>query len=580
MKRIVSLLLCSAMIACAVSVGASARKTPEATHGDACPVILIPGILENALVRDKGKPTQKIIWFPMDRFIASFARHAAEVVRCLAMSDLPAIHKVASKIIPEIAEPIRIDPDGSSHYDISPLVTGAQNCSYSVLQKRGMLRRVTYGPMMLKDVAERIGGDRAFVFQYDWRLSAVDMAKQLHDFIKDVKAMTGSDKVNVCGTSYGCEVLLCYLDAYGSGDFHRVLMNSPAYGGTEIFREMLGSDAKPHINYENLFKMFLSNYGVDTELGYLLRLMPKNSIDVIFDAGIESFLKPYFLTSIALWGVCPPADYEEMKALLLDPVENAEMIAKTDAQQAVMARAGEILRRAQSEGARVCAIVNEGSSLITSLGSGDVLVDAGNGSGGVCLPIGEHFADDYAPVRTVCTDPAHDHVSYTGSLDLTNAYLPETTWVFYGQMHGQNYWDSRARALTVRLLTSDEIEDVHTDPAFPQFCENAMAVSDVSLTLKGHPASVLRPADGAVTAVLENHTARHAVRIRAIEADGVPYTFSDTQMLLLPGKSAEIVLTPTGEASGRYGSVTIVYDEIPEIHLHKSRTQYFRIDQS
>ena len=580
MKKIVSLLLCSAMIACAASVAANAQKAQKVQEEDAYPVILIPGILENALVRDKGTAKQKIIWFPMDRFFGAFARHGPEVVRCLAMSDLPAIRKVAGQIIPEVAEPIRIDPDGTSHYNISPLVTGAENCSYSVLKKRGMLRRVTYGPMMLKDVAERIGGDRTFVFQYDWRLSAIEMAEQLHTFIGDVKALTGSDKVTVSGTSYGCEVLLCYLDAYGSGDFHRILMNSPAYGGTEIFREMLGSDEAVHINYEGLFSMFLGNYGVEADLGYLLKLLPKNAIDVIFEAGIENFLKPYFMSSVALWGVCPPDDYEEMKALLLDPVENAEMIAKTDAQQAIMARAGEILRRTQDEGVSVCAIVNEGNPLITSLGSGDVLVDAGNGSGGECLPIGEHFDDDYEPQRTVCTDPAHDHVSYTGSLDLTNAYLPETTWVFYGQMHGQNYWDSRARALTVSLLTSDDITDVHSDPAFPQFCETAMATSDVSLTLKDHPESVLRPADGAVEAVVTNHTRKHAVRIRAIETDGVPYTFSDTQLLLLPGQSAEITLTPTGGQSGRYGSVTIVYDEVPNFKLHKARTQYFEIDRA
>ncbi|MBQ7543081.1 MAG: hypothetical protein IJT44_12410 [Clostridia bacterium] len=576
MKKLLGLVLCSALLVGAASIGRTAAA--PVLEKESYPVILMPGILENALVRDKGTPKQKIIWFPMDRFLGAFLQHGPAILSCLARGDLDDIRKVGATVVTQIAEPIRIDPDGTSHYNISTLVSEAKECSYNALKKRGMLRRVTYGPMMLKEAAARVGGERAFVFQYDWRMSAVDIAKDLHSFIQDVKALTGSDKVCISGTSYGCNVLLCYLDAYGGeNDLHSVLMNSPAYGGTEIFREMLGSDEPLHINYEGLFNMFLGNYGVEAELGYLLKLMPKGSIDVIFEGSLEKFIKPYFLSSIALWGVCPPADYEEMKALLLDPAENAEMIRKTDAMQNVMARAGEILRRAQASGVRVSAIVNEGCPLITSLGSGDVLVDAGHGSGGVCLPIGEHFDESYRPARTVCVDPTHDHVSYTGSLDLTNAYLPENTWVFYGQMHGQNYWDTRARALSLALLTTDDVTDVYSDPAFPQFCETAMAVSDVSLTLKGSPQSVLHPTDGAVAAVLENHSRKHAVRIRAIRADGVPYTFSDTQLLLLPGQSREITLTPTGKPSARYGSVTLEYDELPNLKLHKSRTQYFEI---
>ncbi len=273
--------------------------------------------------------------------------------------------------------------------------------------------------------------------------------------------------------------------------------------------------------------------------------------------------------------------YETAKAKYLDPVNNAKMIEKADAQHAVMARTGEILRGVDRYGTRVYAIMNEGCELVTSHGSGDVLVDGKSGTGGVCLPIGEHFGDDYTPERTVCQDPAHDHVSYTGSLDLTNAYLPDNTWVFYGQMHGQNYWDERAKELSIKILTTEEIVDVYSDPAYPQFSETGMTVSDVSLTLKDSPESVLRPADGAVQAVLKNHSRFHTMHVKAIEIDGLPYKIDRTNVLLLPGEEKAVTLTPTGKtAATRYGSVTLQYDEIPNLKLHKSRTQFFEIADS
>ena len=148
-------------------------------------------------------------------------------------------------------------------------------------------------------------------------------------------------------------------------------------------------------------------------------------------------------------------------------------------------------------------------------------------------------------------------------------------------MHGQNYWDERARELTMKILTTEDIQDVYSDPVFPQFSETGATVSDVSLTLQVSPESVLRPADGAVAATIKNHSRFHTMRVKAIETDGLPYTVDRTQIVLLPGETKTVTLTPTGEtASNRYGSVTLQYDEVPNFRLHKSRTQYFKLENS
>lgn len=580
-KKALSLCLCAVMLLCTVQIAAASsdKAVPET---DGYPVILVPGLLENKLIRDKGEKTEKTVWFPIGLAVSVGLRNIVNIVRYITFNDTDGIRTLAPQIVAEVADGIRMNPDGTSFYNISTVVSDAADSSYNALRKAHKLMDVTYGTTMLKDIARIVGGDRAFVFQYDWRMSAIDIADDLHAFIQDVKQMTGSDKVNVSGTSFGSEILLCYLDKYGEAcDLHHVLMNSPAYGGSNIFLEMLGTDDPAHINYENVLGMLMCNYGLETELGYLLRLLPEGEIDLMFSSVTDEFIKPHVLPSVGLWGCCPPDQYETAKALYLDPVKNAKMIEKTDAQQAVMARAAEILQGAERCGMRVFSIMNEGSELITCHGNGDVLVDGASGTGGVCLPIGEHFADDYTPERTVCRNPAHDHVSYTGSLDLTNAYLPESTWVFYGQMHGQNYWDGRARELSIKLLTTDEITDVYSDPAYPQFSETGSIISDVSLTLQDSPESVLHPSDGAVTAKLQNHSRSHTMLVKEIELDGLPYTVDKTTVLLLPGEAKTVTLKPTGQAAAsRYGSVTLQYDELPNLKLHKSRTQYFKLADS
>lgn len=576
MKKALSVCLCAALVLGAIPLAHAAAAKPEPSG---CPVVLMPGLLENKLIRDKGEKTEKSIWFPFGRAVTVGLRNIVNIIRYLAFNDVEGIRTLAPKIVYDVVEPLRMNPDGTSYYNVSPVVSTAEESSYNALKKAHKLVQVTYGTTLLKDVAKIVGGDRAFVFQYDWRMSAIDVADDLHAFLQDVKKLTGSDKVNISGTSFGSEVLLCYLEKYGEcGDLHHVLMNSPAYGGSNIFLEMLSTGDPSHINYEDVLKMLLSNYGVEAELGYLLNILPEGEVDLIFQSVTDEYIKPYLLPSVGLWGCCATKDYETAKALFLDPVKNAKMIEKTDAQQAVMARAGEILRGAERYGTKIYAIMNEGSLLVTSHDSGDVLVDGASGTGGVCLPIGEHFDDAYVPERVVCQNPAHDHVSYTGSIDLTNAYLPESTWVFYGQMHGQNYWDERAKELTMKILTTEDIRDVYSDPAFPQFSETGATVSDVSLTLQGSPESVLRPADGAVTAVLKNHSRFHAMHVKAIDVDGLPYTVSRANVLLLPGEEKTVILSPTGKtADHRYGSITLQYDEIPNLKLHKTRTQFFRL---
>ena len=54
-------------------------------------------------------------------------------------------------------------------------------------------------------------------------------------------------------------------------------------------------------------------------------------------------------------------------------------------------------------------------------------------------------------------------------IDASSAYLPENTWFVEGQYHGQYFYEEYTRSLVTKLLFTDEIKDVHSSKAFPQF---------------------------------------------------------------------------------------------------------------
>ena len=66
------------------------------------------------------------------------------------------------------------------------------------------------------------------------------------------------------------------------------------------------------------------------------------------------------------------------------------------------------------------------------------------------------------------TGYAKDKISPSMEIDATGCYLPENTWFVEGQYHGQYYYEEYTRKLVTKLLFTDDIKDVYSDPEFPQ----------------------------------------------------------------------------------------------------------------
>ncbi len=81
-------------------------------------------------------------------------------------------------------------------------------------------------------------------FWYDWRLDPMETAKTLHEYIQNVKRMTGSDKVALFAACLGSNVALAYVAQFGTEDLYSLGVNASVVNGSEYVSESISGKAK------------------------------------------------------------------------------------------------------------------------------------------------------------------------------------------------------------------------------------------------------------------------------------------------------------------------------------------------
>ena len=91
--------------------------------------------------------------------------------------------------------------------------------------------------------------------------------------------------------------------------------------------------------------------------------------------------------------------------------------------------------------------------------------------GAYAANIGETLPEDYKQANTHCSNPEHKHISPDRVVDASTGLLPDTTFYFNGQKHEQTALNDTILKLALRLLEDDSIQDVYSNPDFPQFTD-------------------------------------------------------------------------------------------------------------
>ncbi len=558
MKKILAIVLCLILLMSNAALFASAKEEAENV-----PVIYVPGFMQCYMFIEEEGKEDYYLWLPhkeaiFQRIIDDMPNFLKSIAGLIFKSDFETFGQTMGGGAYAVAEKMSCNPDGSpmyntSHYINDPAVSNSEylkdTTGLDKDRKNFLFNDFSFyldenGYTDLKDT---------FIFEYDFRMDPITIAEELRTFIKDVKDYTNSEKVNLYTVSYGGLIAAAYLYSYmDEGDINRAVLNVPPLQGTDFPDRLFRKNV--NLPLGSLLDLVESVLCLETDIGVAIENLNTSSLDEMMDGASTSLLDV-----VKNWGsiyaLTAPQYYDGMKRDFLDPVANKAVIEKNDMiHYEIMPKMKELFEECDEKGIEV-AIISCTDSKICLGGdlNGDVLVPTFSSSGATVAPIGNRFSDGYKAVGTTCSSTGHNHISPAMTVDASSAYLPERTWFVDGSFHAMFEKEEYLMALSAKLLFTNELETVHSDPNFPQFETSYNPHRGIHAKFNKSLSGYLSKEDTAL--VIENIYASSPIIITGIEMKGTDLSFKlPAKKLLMPGEKIEVPFSgkiPEGSAIRR-----------------------------
>ena len=472
MKRIISAILAAVMLV-SVSVPAFAAKSCNCKNE---PVIYIPGF-GTPICKDLEAEEPVSLFPPASGAIAAAVPDLAVAIGGLLSGNNKLFGTFAMKGVEKMLGEARCTPDGNPLPD-----TGIKPDENEIT-----LDVHKYADL----VADEDIDDKYFTFLYDWRISPIDNAKLLRDYINEVKALTGHKNYSLVAHSQGNTIVATYLQLYGSKNIEKIVFLSPAFQGLSMVGSLFTKDidvahkgdaveafVKGIINYDDMENAqnqligaavsLVNSYGVvDFALNWLQTVLD-SQLDRIFDECLIDILG----TMPGIWSFVPAEKYEQAKEIMLGNSEKYKgLIEKTDYYHyKVQTKLTQLLRNARANGTDIVIAAGYNiSSIPVAPGvanHSDFLIDTKYMSiGAKCAPYGSTLGEGYRQAKKC----GHSHVSPDGIIDASTAAFPEYTWFFKNNPHNafsDGYLDFVDWALNLSGQPT-----VRSSQKYPQFME-------------------------------------------------------------------------------------------------------------
>lgn len=556
MKRIICLLLSAVIfLSCCIVVSAAPDNTP---------VVFVPGFIETIMGVNIDERNEEQLWpFTVPTVLGKIVSDSPALMTLIAGLAFGKFDRLGARLgsdAEDVLHKLTCNPDGSSDYGIESFSQDPSLCNVGYLARH---KNGKYLAMvdLAQRVAARTGPDRTFVFCYNSQLDSLELASQLRSFIKSVKKYTGSGKVRLCSHSYGGQIIAAYFYRYLNDiDVEKAVMIYPALAGTDAIKYILEADADVPFDDILIFVENLLNLPVEAE-----KLLIKKYFHYIdeFASGGLAELSGMWRYWSSMYSLCSNEYYELLKKEFLDPVKSAPVIKANDIiHYDLMPNLRKIFKKCQAKGIDLSII--SGSGIQECLGGDDntdVLLPVKLATGAYCAKYGEHFADGYRAKRTVCSNPKHHHVSPAMDIDASAAFLPENTWFVEGAFHGAYANQDYTMTLIEKLLLKNEIKNVYSDPAYPQFGYSDNENMGIRFGFDKSRIGFINSDDSSI--VIENLNKIAPVKILSVTASGLDIEFDAIKTLtVLPGKSVKITFSGKIPAvKARRTDITVKYVE-------------------
>lgn len=537
MKRIISVILAMAIVVTAFSFCAFSES--ENKYGG-YPVVLVPGYASASLCYDDENGETHAAWgWEMGDILSPVLKSSPKMIkgisRLAGTGDDSVLIESVSELLLNILEPMRCNPDGTSVKSVRPVLVKASETCDSYLNEKYPDGDYRVEIDMTREIDKLVGEENVFYFNCDFRMSAVDCAEDLNRYIDDVKEFTGAEKVNIVAVSHGGLITATYLSMYlYKGDLYNVVMDEPALTGAGIAADMLKGECD--FDEETMVRYLEYHSMCETDFNWIVRAHQLGFLDEVLEKIIPR-VKEGVLYWSSIWDFISLDDYEKLKSKNLDPVESAELIKKSDyVHYAVMKNYKKIFAKAQESGVRVNIIAGSGNRILSGQNdNSDGIITLKSSTGAYTVPFGKRFSESY--VQWAINNGKV--ISPTMDVDVTDAYLPQNTWIVNGLFHGMEFWDEYSRSLLFKLLLTDEPIDVHTLPDYPQFMDTTSATQDIFVKFDKSTAGYLGTDDGKL--IIKNCSSGRRAYILSIKSQGVNLDFDiNNAYSVAPGESITV----------------------------------------
>ena len=331
-----------------------------------------------------------------------------------------------------------------------------------------------------------------YQFYYDWRLDPVEMADDLNEHIKQVKATTGYDKVSVICRCLGANVFFAYVAKYGMADIYGVGMDGVVVNGSELTGEVicgrfdldinainrlvLDLDATGKVNISDTVKEILDavcETGIVEPIWKYVKTMHYNTVV----KGLTSAMAlGTFYTFPSYWCSVRAEDYETAKEYVFGSEgsekrqEWAGLIEKLDNyDKLVRQHIPEILEEIE-ENANLCIISKYGMQLAPIYEDnelvGDQIISVKYSSFGATTgTIKEPLSDSYIAKRAA--EGKSRYISPDKQIDASTCAYPDKTWFVKGSSHSD--WSLPEMKILCGVICAEEQLTVDTLDGFTRF---------------------------------------------------------------------------------------------------------------
>lgn len=210
-KKVLAVFLCVAMTVPGLCIGVYASDTCDCGN---TPIVYMYGKQTIYLTREDGSKVNPLARDDLD--IGGMVKEVVpDIAKSMATGNWDEYCEKVYNMLAPIWKDVKVDGNG---YPINPNTGIAYSWSPETVTSR-----------------HSYGFDGGFLYLFDWRLSPMDVADDMHDFIETVKKKTGHDKVvlvsRCMATSYEMAYLYKYERPRNYSGIEKVVLFNPSTGG-------------------------------------------------------------------------------------------------------------------------------------------------------------------------------------------------------------------------------------------------------------------------------------------------------------------------------------------------------------